>query len=64
MYDSNIKSYRESLTGSNCKFCKYCKYHNTTLVAVPDYYECILRDKIIHFPCRAKLCRYYTIKEE
>lgn len=62
--DSNIREYRLSFTGTNCKYCKYCNLVAPRVMNVPSFYECVLRDKIIKFPCRAKLCRYYTIKEE
>ena len=64
MCDSKIEEYRLSFTGTNCKYCKYYNLVIPNVLYVPDYYECILRDKIIKFPCRAKLCKYYTIKEE
>ena len=64
MYDSKIEEYRLSFTGTNCKYCKYYNLVIPRVLCVPDYYECILRDKIIKFPCRAKLCKYYTIKEK
>lgn len=64
MYDSKIEEYRLSFTGTNCKYCKYYKYVIPSMPFCSDYEECILRDKIIKFPCRAKFCKYYTIKEE
>lgn len=64
MFDSNIKAYRYSFTGTNCKYCKYYKLVSPRAPIVPDYYKCILRDKIIHFPCKAKLCKYYTVEEK
>lgn len=65
MYYYKIIEYRESLVGSNCKYCKYCNLViPRVLCATQSYYKCILRDKIINFPCRAKLCKYYTVKKE
>lgn len=64
MSDSKIEEYRLSFTGTNCRFCKYYNLVIPHVLCVPSYYECILRDKIIKFPCRAKLCKYYTIKEK
>ena len=64
MNDPLVNKYRKSFCGKNCRFCKYYKYVSFGVPFASDYYECMLRDKIINFPCRAKFCSYYTIEEK
>lgn len=35
-----------------CSFCKYCQCINSSFLGIssPDYYKCIVKDKIIKFP--------------
>lgn len=47
--DEKMREYRES--HKRCKFCSYCKRSGpAVLPEFPDWFECQLKDKIIHRP--------------
>lgn len=52
----------------NCKWCVWYKYHSPStkmFIDCPDFIECTLKEKIIHFPrLKAKLCNQYYVEEE
>lgn len=45
------------------KRCNYCRFHSCKLVDyIGDIHECYLKDKIIHFPTRFRLCKWFRAK--
>lgn len=61
--DTLIKKYRTR--HKKCKWCKYCELQKTYLeYGVPDFYTCILKDKIIQFESLPRLCKYYRLEEK
>lgn len=64
--DEKIKKYRKK--HHRCKWCKYYRYRSPSTkimgLSCPDYEECVLKDKTIHFTNIKNICLYYELKEE
>lgn len=60
--DPVVKEYRTK--HKKCKWCKYYKYHIYEHWINCCYGECQLKDKVISFESLARLCKYYTLKQE
>lgn len=62
--DENIERYRNSFFGRKCQFCKYNKHVLSWQLGMPDYYDCILKDKTIKYCFIGKFCKYYTLAKD
>lgn len=59
--DEKMREYRES--HKRCKFCSYCK-RGAAPVVLPDWFECQLKDKIIHRPAMPRpWCKWFEVKD-
>lgn len=59
--DEKMREYRES--HKRCKFCSYCKRGGPPVV-LPDWFECQLKDKIIHRPAMPRpWCKWFEVKD-
>ena len=59
--DEKMREYRES--HKRCKFCSYCKRGGAP-AEFPDWFECQLKDKIIHRPAMPRpWCKWFEVKD-
>ena len=61
--DEKMREYRES--HKRCKFCSYCKRGGPVVFPeFPDWFECQLKDKIIHRPAMPRpWCKWFEVKD-